>query len=79
MAVMGHGSQRPVATNSTETGRSQNRRVEVVVVPTLGRFAGESYVETDAQLEATDWADSLNGSFLSTETPTGYAGPIFEK
>ena len=34
MAMVGYADQRPVATNGTEAGRSQNRRVEVLVLPT---------------------------------------------
>ena len=34
MAMVGYADQRPVAGNGTEAGRSQNRRVEVLVLPT---------------------------------------------
>jgi chemotaxis protein MotB len=33
MAMVGYADQRPVASNATDAGRSQNRRVEVVVLP----------------------------------------------
>lgn len=35
----GHGEARPVASNSTQAGRQQNRRVEVVFSDERGRFA----------------------------------------
>ena len=34
MAMVGYADQRPVASNASDTGRSQNRRVEVLVMPT---------------------------------------------
>jgi flagellar motor protein MotB len=34
LAMVGYAEQRPVASNATETGRSQNRRVEVLVMST---------------------------------------------
>jgi chemotaxis protein MotB len=34
LAVVGYGDQRPIADNSTADGRRQNRRVEVLILPT---------------------------------------------
>ncbi len=77
MAVMGHADQRPVATNATESGRSQNRRVEVVVVPTISRFAGETYVDVGND----DWADDLDGAFFTPGDTTAnlHTGPMYSK
>jgi chemotaxis protein MotB len=33
LAASGYGSYRPVAANDTEEGRSQNRRIEIILVP----------------------------------------------
>jgi len=37
LVAVGYGPTRPVADNSTPTGRAQNRRVEVLIVPTEQR------------------------------------------
>jgi chemotaxis protein MotB len=37
LAVVGYADKRPVASNSTESGRAQNRRVEVLILPTTVR------------------------------------------
>jgi chemotaxis protein MotB len=37
LAVTGYADQRPVASNSTESGKQQNRRVEVLILPTQVR------------------------------------------
>ncbi len=36
MIVSGAGESRPVASNDTDTGRAENRRVEITLVPTQG-------------------------------------------
>jgi len=36
MIVVGAGESRPIASNSTDAGRAQNRRVEITIVPITG-------------------------------------------
>jgi len=39
IGVVGYADQRPVASNNSETGKAQNRRVEVLILPTTVRSA----------------------------------------
>ena len=43
MAMVGYADQHPVASNATEAGRSKNRRVELLIMP------------TKAQAVSADW------------------------
>lgn len=33
LAIAGRGATQPIASNATETGRAQNRRVEIIIIP----------------------------------------------
>ena len=41
LSTVGYGSRQPVASNDTETGRAQNRRVEILINPTAN--AGQAH------------------------------------
>jgi chemotaxis protein MotB len=40
LGVVGYADQRPVASNASESGKAQNRRVEVLILPTTVRSSG---------------------------------------
>lgn len=55
LIAIGLGNDYPVATNDTENGRMQNRRVEIVIIPSEG-----------ANSKTEDW-ELIFGSFYSNE------------
>jgi chemotaxis protein MotB len=45
VAVVGYAEQRPVASNASESGRQQNRRVEILILPTQVRGTGVANID----------------------------------
>jgi len=55
LAVTGYADQRPIASNSSESGKEKNRRVEVLILPTTVRsstFASDKAAPTHAPKKA---------------------------
>lgn len=64
LAMVGYADQRPIAPNSNEAGRSQNRRVEVLILPTQVKAAATTSQQPTQTAEA--------GKTPSTQPSLGY-------
>jgi len=79
LAVTGYAEQRPVASNNTESGKQQNRRVEVLILPTTVRsgpvIAGPSKAAPApaAQRFNKDVPPPTNGASTSVDTRREFA------
>jgi chemotaxis protein MotB len=70
IAVVGYADQHPIASNASEAGRSQNRRVEVVILPSQIRTAGAS---VPAGEENAQPAAAKRGGEINKDTTGGSA------
>ena len=71
IAVTGYADQRPIANNASEGGKAQNRRVEVLILPTQVRSKA---VITSAQPAAGQQSPAPKRQNKDTVAPVGPAG-----
>ncbi len=67
LGVAGYADQQPIASNSSEAGRSQNRRVEIVILPTHPRSG--SVAPAIRLAPAPLLSESPRGIWTKTPTP----------
>lgn len=86
VAVVGYADQRPTTTNATAAGRAANRRVELILLPSTGRFASGTFADSAADGTGNSWTEAafdwLNTDSTKTaQQPTARTpqGPIFDK
>lgn len=72
IAVVGYADQRPIADNASDAGRQQNRRVEVLILPTR---AAPSLAGARQPAAAPAKAAPVRGGELNKDTPVGPAQP----
>jgi chemotaxis protein MotB len=69
LGAVGYADQRPVASNASEGGKQQNRRVEVLILPTSARIGGPSVADAPAP----------RSTHTATATKKHPAAPSFNK
>jgi chemotaxis protein MotB len=75
IGVVGYADQHPIASNASESGKAQNRRVEVLILPTTVKIAAPSGVATSGKKDSAKTAGArLNKDSASTPT-----GPVLNK
>jgi chemotaxis protein MotB len=74
MGVVGYADQRPVASNSSASGQAQNRRVEVLILPTTVRVNSNM-----ASAPRQSAPAARNTPVLNKDTATVNTGPMLNK
>jgi chemotaxis protein MotB len=72
LGVAGYADQRPIVSNSSESGRAQNRRVEIMILPTTARnsqYASSSSRERAPQRPAPRHFDKDSSSAAADQRP----------
>lgn len=77
IAVVGYADQRPVGSNASEAGKAQNRRVEVLILPT--QSAGSAVAKTPAASTNGNGARAARPQPNKDSTVGAPTGPVMNK
>jgi chemotaxis protein MotB len=74
LGVVGYADQRPIASNVSESGKQQNRRVEVLILPTTVRGGGNmaSAPQRGNSAKPAFNKDNASGGQVKTDTNSPY-------
>jgi chemotaxis protein MotB len=76
IAVVGYADQRPIAPNTTSAGKAQNRRVEVLILPSTVRSSVASKSPATPAVRSTG---RKNNDFNKDSVATPDRGPVLNK
>ena len=80
IAVVGYADQHPIASNASPSGQAQNRRVEVLILPTTVRGGGASFASDTAPAPTRQQPSRRQGGReLNKDTANTDRGPVLSK
>jgi hypothetical protein len=76
LGVVGYADQRPIASNTTSSGQAQNRRVEVLILPTTVHANAVAASERPSKTSTARRSAPNKDSSAGTQVETG---PVLNK
>jgi len=79
LGAVGYADQRPIASNASEGGKSQNRRVEVLILPTSAHFGSSNTAVTSTPPTHKASTAKKPTPVFNKDTAATDKGPLYNK